>query len=90
MEAIKRRIKEIIIKECELDILPDNIGDNDYLLHGGLNMDSIVMVEILVKLEEEFNIYFEDYELTEDNMVSVNVIARLVQKKQIKKDRSNE
>lgn len=78
---MKDKIKEILIEKSEVDMKPQDIGDTDYLLSGGLNMDSIIMIEVLVAIEEEFNVVFEDYELTEENMVSVQVIADLVESK---------
>lgn len=81
MKEIKDKIKEIIITKSEVNMMPDDIGDTDYLLFGGLNLDSITIIEILVALEGEFGITFEDYELTEESMTSVNVIAELIKNK---------
>ncbi len=81
MKNIKDKIKEIIIAKSEVNMNPNEIGDTDYLLFGGLNLDSIITIEILVALEEEYNIVFEDHELTEENMTSVNVIANIIEEK---------
>jgi len=48
-----------------------------------LGMDSINCVEIILQLEEEFNIAFEDEELMLDNLNSINKLCKIVKHKQV-------
>ena len=56
----KEKIKEIIVKCLELNIEPKDILDETPLFEsGGLELDSIEMLEILSALEKEFNVVLE-------------------------------
>ena len=79
--SIELEIKQAIIDELDLDISTKDIDDEDYLLLGGIGLDSIAMIEVLVTIETKFDIYFEDYELLPENMVNVKTIAALVRNK---------
>lgn len=80
-KSIETEIKQAIIDELGLDISIKDIDDEEYLLTGGIGLDSIAMIEIFVALEEKFNIYFEDYDLLPENMVNIKTIAELVRNK---------
>jgi|GEM_PF-468175 len=54
---LRRRIKELLIERLKFeDMTPDDIGDDDSLFDGGLGLDSIDALEIVVMLESEFGI----------------------------------
>lgn len=44
-------------------------------------IDSLDIIEFIVRLEKEINITFEDDDLIDDNLYSVNSIAKIVQKR---------
>lgn len=80
-KSIESEIKQAIIDELDLNISIKDIDDEEYLLTGGIGLDSIAMIEIFITLEEKFNIYFEDYDLLPENMVNIKTIAELVRNK---------
>jgi acyl carrier protein len=71
---VQDRIREIINSLEVLDVTIDSIQDNDDLeLHG---MNSLRWVKLLVALEKEFGIKFDDVFLMKDEN---NTILELVQ-----------
>jgi len=79
-ERIEDRLKEIIVERLFLKIEPSGIGDEDSLTddHG---VDSVQLLEIVVGLEEEFGISFEDEDFDIEIFKTVKSIAECVREK---------
>jgi acyl carrier protein len=79
MENIKQRIKTILANQLDLDVsLVDNIkGDEDLNTHG---LDSITSIDLMIGLEKEFNVTFDDDELLIDNMNTLTKLEAIVNK----------
>lgn len=73
--AIESEIKRIIVQVLELQIDPEEIGDEEILFGGGLGLDSIATLEIVVRLEEAFDIIVEDEELHTEMFESVRALS---------------
>lgn len=73
--------KEKIIIELVEQILDIDINCDVYANLINVGMDSIKVIQLLVKLEEEFNIEFADEDLQMKFFVSIKEIAKLVDKK---------
>ena len=54
-----RKIKQVIIDALDLDLSLDRFDTNAPMFGTGLGFDSIDAVEIVVSMEQEFNIKFE-------------------------------
>jgi acyl carrier protein len=74
---VERRIKEMIVERCFLGIAPEGIGDQDDLMES-VGLDSIQVLEVVVGLEEDFGIAFEDADFDIENFRSVSAIADFV------------
>ncbi len=79
-ERIEDKLKELIVERLFLKIEPGDIGDEDSLTddHG---IDSVQLLEIVVGLEEEFGISFEDEDFDIEIFKSVKSIADCVREK---------
>ena len=54
---LKRKLKELLIARLKFeDLSADDIADDEPLFAGGLGLDSIDALEIVVMLESEFGI----------------------------------
>jgi acyl carrier protein len=78
---IEDEIKKAIIDAMEADIDVGDINDDDYLLAGGYNFDSIMIIETVMRLEAAFGVVFEDNELIPEVFTSVKTIANLIRTK---------
>ena len=75
---IEHRIKEKIVKALELDIEPSDIPDDEVLFGGELGLDSIAMLEILVAIEEEFEIEIEEDNFRVEEFSSIRQLAEYI------------
>ena len=79
-ETLKLELKQHIIKYLNLlEMTPDKIGDDQPLFgEGGLGLDSIDSIELIVLLEREYGIKIQDPKEGRKILVDVNTIADYV------------
>jgi acyl carrier protein len=79
---LKRKLKELLIERLKFeDMTPDDIGDDDPLFAGGLGLDSIDALEIVVMLESEFGIKVKNESSARDSFKSIATLAEFVEAK---------
>ena len=76
--SIEHRVKQVIIRKLSLEVDPDEIGDDDQLFGGGMGLNSMATIEIIVGLEEEFEIEVPDEDLRVELFDSVKTMADYV------------
>ncbi|MFO7947994.1 MAG: acyl carrier protein [Armatimonadota bacterium] len=76
----KQDIKEMIVERLFLNIEPADIGDADNLMEDH-NIDSVNLFEIVVGLEDEFDISLEDADFNIETFSTVNSIVEYVRSK---------
>lgn len=79
-QQIKQQLKEMIVERLFLDVDPAQIGDDENLMEA-YEIDSVNLFEIVVGLEESFEISFEDEDFSVDLFATVNSLAEFVEKK---------
>jgi len=77
---VEKQIKEMIVERCFLDVPPDRIADDDDLMEA-VGLDSVQILEVVVGLEENFGITFEDTDFDIENFRNVGAIAQYVRSK---------
>jgi len=79
---LKRKLKELLIERLKFeDMTPADIGDDEPLFAGGLGLDSIDALEIVVMLESEFGIKVKNESSARDNFKSVASLAAFVEER---------
>jgi acyl carrier protein len=79
MEDLRKKLKELLIDRLKFeDMTPDDIKDEDPLFAGGLGLDSIDALEIVVMLETEFGIKVKNESAARDNFHSISSLAEFV------------
>ena len=76
--SIEHRVKQVIIRTLSLEVDAEEIDDEDALFGGGLGLNSMATIEIIVGLEEEFGIEVPDEDLRVELFDSVQTIADYV------------
>lgn len=76
--SIEYRVKQVIIRTLSLEVDADEIDDEDELFGGGLGINSMATIEIIVGLEEEFGIEVPDEDLRVELFDSVQTMADYV------------
>ena len=73
------RLKRLIVATLKLDdIKPEEIPDHEPLIGGGLNLDSIDALELVVSLEKEFGIKISSSEESRSALASVGHLADFI------------
>ena len=72
------RVKTTIVVALKLEIEPDQIADDEILFEAGLGVDSVAMMELIVALENEFEVEFSDELIRIENFESVDSIVMLL------------
>ena len=76
----RRRLKELLIERLKFeDMTPDDIPDDEPLFAGGLGLDSIDALEIVVMLESEFGIKVKNEASARESFKSIAALAEFVE-----------
>jgi acyl carrier protein len=80
-EALKLRLKTMIIKECDKNIDPEKIDDNVELFseQSGLELDSIDALQISMALFQNFGVKLTDPKKFRRVASTINKLADFVQ-----------
>ena len=80
---LKRKLKELLIERLKFeDMTPEDIDDDAPLFQGGLGLDSIDALEIVVMLESEFGIKVKNESAARDYFKSISALAAYIESKQ--------
>jgi acyl carrier protein len=77
-EEIKTKIKGVIAYDLDVAIDIDEIHDETTLFDGGLWLDSIAIINLIVLLEQKFSITFDENEISSQLFSSVSSLASYI------------
>ncbi len=81
-DALKLRLKEMIIEECEKDeVAPEDINDDVQLFSdaSGLELDSLDALQVLMGLQIQFGIRLPDSKAFRRHVTTINELADFIQ-----------
>jgi len=79
---LRRQIKEMLVKNLMLQTTPDEIADNLPLFGaGGLGLDSIDALELVVSMEKNFGVGVPNSEVARTALQTVNSIHDYIAEK---------
>jgi acyl carrier protein len=79
MDNLKKKLKEQIVERLNLKNLnPSDIGDDQALFVEGIGLDSIDALELIVLLQQEYNIKLSNAEDGPRVFHSVNTMAEYI------------
>jgi acyl carrier protein len=79
-EAIESTLKDLIVERLFLDMTPEEIEDDTELVEYGV--DSFLLLELIVAMEEIFEVKFDQADITTETLKSVTTLAELIRSKQ--------
>ncbi len=78
--GLKEELKRLIVQRLRLGgLTPDKIADDMPLFAGGLGLDSVDALELVVGLEQEYGIAIKSHEIDKTIFTSVETLARFVE-----------
>jgi acyl carrier protein len=79
MADMEQGLKELIVERLFLDIDPADIQNDVELVDYGV--DSFLLLELIVAIEEMFEVKFEQADITSETLKSVSTLAELIRSK---------
>ena len=76
------KIKSELIDRLQLDFKPHHIDDDAYLFGGGLTLDSIDAMEIVLGMQSCFDVMLPDGDIS--SMRTINTLADFVMAEQLR------
>jgi acyl carrier protein len=82
MASIKEQLKAIILKSLRItDLTPADLRDDQPLLGGELEIDSIDVLQLILEIERHFGIKLVQGNFNQKSLESVNALAAIVESK---------
>ncbi len=82
MASVKEQLKPIILKSLRItDMTPEDLRDDQPLLGGDLEIDSIDILQLILEIERHFGIKLVDAKFDEKEWGSVDALAAAIESK---------
>jgi acyl carrier protein len=77
-KEIIQRIKHILVEEMQLNVVCEEIPDDYSLLESGLALDSILIAELVARIEDRFALQLDDRVLKAELFNNLSLLAGFV------------
>ena len=85
--TLKLKLKELLISGLRLqDVTPADIADDQPIFVDGLGLDSIDALELVVLIEEHFDVAVPDEEIGKQAFASIDALADFVSAERARSD----
>ena len=82
MPTVKEQLKPIILNSLRItDLSPDDLRDDQPLLGGELEIDSIDVLQLVLEIERHFGIKLVQGDFNRKHLESVNALAAIIELK---------
>ena len=82
MATVKEQLKPIILNSLRItDVRPEDLRDDQPLLGGELEIDSIDILQLVLEIERHFGIKLVQDTFTPKDLESVNALAAIIESK---------
>ena len=78
LDSLRQALKVMIVKECGKDIAPGEIGDDERLIGGPLELDSLDALQICLAVVERYDVRIEGGKAAHKALVSVTTLAETI------------
>jgi acyl carrier protein len=81
-QALKSRLKQILVERLKLERSADSIGDDEALFGpDGLGLDSIDALELVLGVEQELGVQIGNEEVATEALASIDQLASFLRDK---------
>jgi acyl carrier protein len=82
MASVKEQLKPIILKSLRItDLTPEDLRDDQPLLGGELEIDSIDILQLILEIERHFGIKLVQANFNQKSLESINALAAIIETK---------
>jgi len=82
MASVKEQLKPIILKSLRItDLTPEDLRDDQPLLGGELEIDSIDVLQLVLEIERHFGIKLVQANFNQKSLESVDALAAIIESK---------
>ncbi len=82
MASVKEQLKPIILKSLRItDLTPEDLRDDQPLLGGDLEIDSIDILQLVLEIERHFGIKLVHANFDQKHLESVDALAAIIESK---------
>jgi acyl carrier protein len=79
VDELKRALKVMIVKECDKDIDPETITNDEQLIGGGpLGLDSLDALQISMAVQERYGVRIEDGPKARKALRNIDSLAEMI------------
>jgi acyl carrier protein len=80
MASVKEQLKPIILKSLRItDLTPEDLRDDQPLIGGELEIDSIDILQLVLEIERHFGIKLVQASFNPKDLESVNTLAAVIE-----------
>jgi acyl carrier protein len=81
-EMIRAQLKELIVRGLRIeDMTPDQLADDEPLLSGQLNIDSLDVLQLILEIERTFSIKLVTGEFVRSQWETIDTLAATIESK---------
>lgn len=80
-QEIIQQLKVLLVEKLDLNLKLHEISEVSPLFKGGLNIDSLSIVELIVLIEQHFGFEWADEDVRPANFQDLQTVARLIVQK---------
>jgi acyl carrier protein len=82
MPTVKEQLKPIILKSLRItDMTPEDLRDDQPLLAGELEIDSVDILQLVLEIERHFGIKLVEANFDQKHFESLNTLASIIESK---------
>ena len=79
-EAIEAKVKELLIRALRIeDTTPDQLSTDQRLIDGGIDIDSIDILQLILEIEKTFGIKLVTGEFARDEWESIGSLVAAIE-----------
>jgi len=79
--SLLQALKELIVEECEKEVLAESIGDDEQLFEAPLSLDSLDALQLCMAVKRVYDVRIEGNTAARKALKSVNTLADTILKK---------
>jgi acyl carrier protein len=78
LQALKSALKCLIVKECDKDVAPESIDDEEQLIAGRLGFDSLDALQICLAVKDRYGVRIENGPDARRALANISALAATI------------